>query len=127
MPIHAVEARAWGVRLWPSSNVSYERTETQIRALFPAGVLEQELTEAQIRRNKNRIAERMTQELQRTLEVRISLTDPRLADDPAGLVDPGLPGFFWDLATQELVARPVLVTITWDVDRATFVPELRKL
>ena len=115
MPIHKVEAGADFVRLWTSSSVANERTEAQIRALVPA----------RDRSNKAEIAKRMTQELQRVLETRIPLADLVAVDDPAGMVDPGRPDFFWDLARGELVARPVLVTITWDGTR--FSPELRRL
>ena len=115
MPIHKIEAGADFVRLWTSSNVANERTETQIRALLPA----------RDRNNKAEIAKRMTQELQRSLERRIPLADLVAVGDPAGLANPGRPDFFWDVATQELVARPVLVTITWDGTR--FSPELRRL
>lgn len=115
MPIHKIEAGVDFVRLWPSSNLSHERTEIQVRALLPA----------RDRNNKAKIAERMTAELQRSLETRKRLADLVAVGDPAGLADPGRPDFFWDLATQELVARPVQVTITWD--GTVFVPELRRL
>lgn len=70
--------------------------------------------------NANRLS-KFAERAQQLIDVRIPLSDPSLADDPAGPngSDPGLPNFFWD--GGDLVARPIIISnVTWDGSRLGF-------
>lgn len=59
--------------------------------------------------NANRLA-KFAERAQQLIDLRIPLTDPSLADDPAGPngADPARPDFFWD--GGDLVARSVIIS-----------------
>jgi hypothetical protein len=72
--------------------------------------------------NQNRL-DKFTARAQDMIDVRIPLDDPQFMEDgvvvdPAALVDPALPHFFWD--SGDLVARPVIISDVSFTDRLNF-------
>jgi hypothetical protein len=72
--------------------------------------------------NQNRL-DKFTLRAQDLIDVRIPLTDPQFMEegvivDPAALVDPALPHFFWDKG--DLVSRAVIISDVTFTDRLNF-------
>lgn len=114
MPIHKVEIVNGNIRLWKSA-AGYKTVDTEAtRTSLPSGQ----------RDNPEKVAAKLTIELQRQMDVRQpinSLPD----DDSDKTIDPARPDLFWDRSTRELVGRSVIVTVTWNGSEYT--PHVRRV
>jgi hypothetical protein len=107
MPVHKVETRytnfsTASISIWPDSVAPKVMTAAIARAVMPANQ----------RDNPILVAAKMTDLLQRQLDVRQLLTSLPL-DDPDRTINPNRSNLFWDLTTLELVGRSVKVTVSW--------------
>jgi hypothetical protein len=112
MPISRIEFRIESTGEWVGASERDPADEDGLRLIGAGktGVLEVLYSDIPGNSwNQNRL-NKFTERANQLLEYRIPLTDPSLADDPAGPngSDPARPDFYWD--NGDLVSRSVVVS-----------------